>query len=91
MTLRDKIAQEIRERGPIAFSRYMELCLYDDEFGYYSRNAEQFGFDVLHPLRGGRLQERRPQFDEVTEAVTVPAGRSLVAGKEVPLCVPVES
>ncbi len=43
MTLRLKIEQEIRERGRIPFSRYMELCLYDPELGYYSRNAEQFG------------------------------------------------
>jgi SAM-dependent MidA family methyltransferase len=43
VTLRDKILQEIRERGPIPFSRYMELCLYDPTLGYYSRNAEQFG------------------------------------------------
>lgn len=43
MTLRRKIEQEIRERGPIPFSRYMELCLYDPEFGYYCRNVEQFG------------------------------------------------
>src|ERR1700680_5112450 len=43
VTLRQKIEQEIREHGPIPFSRYMELCLYDPELGYYSRNAEQFG------------------------------------------------
>ena len=43
MTLRRKIEQEIAAHGPIPFSRYMELCLYDPEFGYYSRNAEQFG------------------------------------------------
>jgi SAM-dependent MidA family methyltransferase len=42
-TLRQKIEQEIRERGPIPFSRYMELCLYDPELGYYARSAEQFG------------------------------------------------
>jgi SAM-dependent MidA family methyltransferase len=42
-SLRQKIEQEIRERGTIPFSRYMELCLYDSELGYYSRNAEQFG------------------------------------------------
>jgi SAM-dependent MidA family methyltransferase len=41
--LRQKIEQEIRERGPIPFSRYMELCLYDPELGYYSRHATQFG------------------------------------------------
>jgi SAM-dependent MidA family methyltransferase len=43
VTLREKIAQEIRERGPIPFSRYMELCLYDPELGYYSRDVEKFG------------------------------------------------
>ncbi|HTZ97813.1 MAG TPA: SAM-dependent methyltransferase [Terriglobales bacterium] len=43
MSLREKIVQEIRDRGPIPFSRYMELCLYDPELGYYSRNTEQFG------------------------------------------------
>ena len=41
--LRQKIEHEIHERGPIPFSRYMELCLYDADFGYYSRNAAQFG------------------------------------------------
>ena len=43
MTLREKIEQKIRERGPIAFSCYMEMCLYDPELGYYCRNAAQFG------------------------------------------------
>jgi SAM-dependent MidA family methyltransferase len=43
VTLREKIVQEIREHGPIPFSRYMELCLYDPELGYYWRNAGQFG------------------------------------------------
>lgn len=43
MTLRQIIEQEIVQKGPIPFSRYMELCLYHPELGYYSRNAEQFG------------------------------------------------
>jgi SAM-dependent MidA family methyltransferase len=42
-TLRQKIEREVHDRGPIPFSRYMELCLYDPDRGYYSRNAEQFG------------------------------------------------
>jgi len=41
--LRRNIEAEIRERRPIPFSRYMEICLYDPELGYYSRNAAQFG------------------------------------------------
>jgi SAM-dependent MidA family methyltransferase len=41
--LRKQIEEEIRKCGPIPFSRYMELCLYDPSLGYYSRNAERFG------------------------------------------------
>lgn len=41
--LRSIIEQEIRDQGPIPFSRYMGLCLYHSELGYYSRNASQFG------------------------------------------------
>src|SRR6202034_58281 len=33
--LRQRIEQQILEHGPIPFSRYMELCLYDPELGYY--------------------------------------------------------
>ncbi len=42
-SLRERIAEEIRRCGPISFSRYMELCLYEPELGYYSRAREQFG------------------------------------------------
>jgi SAM-dependent MidA family methyltransferase len=69
VTLREKIIREIREYGPIAFSRYMELCLYDPELGYYSRNAEQFGkagdFYTSSDVHAvfGRLLAR--QFDEI--------------------------
>jgi SAM-dependent MidA family methyltransferase len=41
--LRRKIEAEIADHGPIPFSRYMEMCLYDPDFGYYARNASQFG------------------------------------------------
>jgi SAM-dependent MidA family methyltransferase len=43
LSLRQEIVDEIRQRGPIPFSRYMELCLYHPELGYYSRHREQFG------------------------------------------------
>jgi SAM-dependent MidA family methyltransferase len=74
--LRQKIEQEIRERGPIPFSRYMELCLYDPEFGYYSRNAAQFGkagdFYTSSDVHAvfGRLLAR--QFDEMWRALGSP-------------------
>src|ERR1700728_2006298 len=67
--LRQIIEREIRERGPIPFSRYMELCLYDPELGYYSRDAEQFGkagdFYTSSDVHAvfGRLLAR--QFEEI--------------------------
>jgi SAM-dependent MidA family methyltransferase len=74
--LRDKITAEIRERGPIPFSRYMEICLYDPVHGYYSRNAEQFGkagdFYTSSDVHAvfGRLLAR--QFEEIWRALDRP-------------------
>jgi SAM-dependent MidA family methyltransferase len=92
VTLRDKIEQEIRERGPIPFSRYMELCLYDPEHGYYSRDVEKFGkagdFYTSSDVHAvfGRLLAR--QFEEMWRTLGSPekieilelgAGRGLFA------------
>jgi SAM-dependent MidA family methyltransferase len=77
MSFRQKIEQEIHERGPIPFSRYMELCLYDDAHGYYSRNAEQFGkagdFYTSSDIHAvfGRLLAR--QFEEMWRVLGSPA------------------
>jgi SAM-dependent MidA family methyltransferase len=74
--LRQVIEQEIRERGPIPFSRYMELCLYQGEYGYYSRNAAQFGkagdFYTASDVHAvfGRLLAR--QFDEMWRVLGSP-------------------
>ncbi len=73
MSVREKIEREIRERGPIPFSRYMDLCLYDPADGYYSRNAEQFGkagdFYTSSDVHAvfGRLLAR--QFEEIWRAL----------------------
>lgn len=75
--LRGKIEQETRDRGPIPFSRYMELCLYDPEFGYYSRNSAQFGkagdFYTSSDVHAvfGRLLAR--QFEEMWRALGTPS------------------
>src|SRR5580700_367587 len=75
--LREKIEHEIRAHGPIPFSRYMEMCLYDDELGYYLRNASQFGkagdFYTSSDVHAvfGRLLAR--QFDEMWRALGSPA------------------
>jgi SAM-dependent MidA family methyltransferase len=80
--LRRKIEQEIGERGRMPFSRYMELCLYDPELGYYSRNAQQFGkagdFYTSSDVHAvfGRLLSR--QFDEMWRALGSPEHIDLI-------------
>jgi SAM-dependent MidA family methyltransferase len=74
--LRERIADEIRRRGPIPFSRYMELCLYEPELGYYSQAREQFGkagdFYTSSDVHAvfGRLLAR--QFEEMWRALDSP-------------------
>jgi SAM-dependent MidA family methyltransferase len=75
--LREIIEREIGQSGPIPFSRYMDLCLYHPEFGYYSRNAAQFGkagdFYTASDVHAvfGRLLAR--QFEEMWRALGSPA------------------
>jgi SAM-dependent MidA family methyltransferase len=77
VSLRQIIEREIVEKGPIPFSRYMELCLYHPELGYYSRNAEQFGkagdFYTSSDVHAvfGRLLAR--QFEEIWRMLGSPA------------------
>jgi len=76
VSVREQIEREIRERGPIPFSRYMQICLYDPTAGYYSRNAEQFGkagdFYTSSDVHAvfGRLLAR--QFDQMWQALDQP-------------------
>jgi SAM-dependent MidA family methyltransferase len=77
LRVREYIEREIREHGPLPFSRYMELCLYGapggDPPGFYSRPREQFGkggdFYTSSDVHAvfGRLLAR--QFDEMWRAL----------------------
>jgi SAM-dependent MidA family methyltransferase len=64
------------------FSRYMELCLYHSELGYYSRTVEQFGkagdFYTSSDVHAvfGRLLAR--QFDEMWRALGSPEHIDLI-------------
>lgn len=80
MTLREYIEGQIREQGPIPFSRYMELCLYgapDSPPGFYTRDREQFGkagdFYTSSDVHAvfGRLLAR--QFEEMWRILGKPA------------------
>ena len=76
MSLRQFIVDEIRRDGPMPFSRYMELCLYHPELGYYSRATEQFGkagdFYTSSDVHAvfGRLLSR--QFEEMWRMLDSP-------------------
>ena len=82
MTLRQVIEEEIRRDGPIPFSRYMELCLYHPELGYYSRHAGQFGkagdFYTSSDVHAvfGRLLAR--QFEQMWRALDSPEHMEIV-------------
>ncbi len=76
MSVRETIEQEIRQHGPIPFTRYKQICLYDPTAGYYSANAEQFGkagdFYTASDVHAvfGRLLAR--QFEEIWRTLDRP-------------------
>ena len=82
MTLRDEIIAIIRREGPIPFSRYMALCLYHSDLGYYSRRREKFGkagdFYTSSDVHAvfGRLLAR--QFEEMWRLLDSPATIDLI-------------
>ncbi|MFO1533202.1 MAG: SAM-dependent methyltransferase [Thermoplasmatota archaeon] len=59
--LAEIIREEIRRTGPIPFSRWMELCLYHPQYGYYMKPGRKTGYGrdadfvtppTLHPFMG---------------------------------------
>lgn len=82
MSLRDEIVGLIRREGPLPFSRYMELCLYHPELGYYSRREEKFGkagdFYTSSDVHAvfGRLLSR--QFEEMWRLLGSPSQIDLI-------------
>lgn len=90
--LKTLLLETLRRSGPITFERYMGLCLYHPEFGYYLRGRERTGVagdyftsSDLHPIFA-RLMAR--QAAEMWEALGGPsrftwvemgAGRGLFA------------
>jgi SAM-dependent MidA family methyltransferase len=82
VSLRDEIVALIRRDGPIPFSRYMGLCLYHPELGYYSRREEKFGkagdFYTSSDVHAvfGRLLSR--QFEEMWRLLGSPSTIDLI-------------
>lgn len=44
MTLKDRLVRRIRERGPLPFSTFMDVALYDPDLGYYAAGAVRTGW-----------------------------------------------
>src|SRR5215831_20691139 len=38
-----RISELVQERGPMTVAAFMDLALYDPEFGYYARSAQRSG------------------------------------------------
>ena len=90
--LRDSIADEIRERGPISFARFMERALYDARHGYYASGSGGLGpeGDFVTASDAGRafgrcLARQLGEIDRLLQrpdpfdVVEVGAGRGLLA------------
>ncbi|MCF6178872.1 MAG: SAM-dependent methyltransferase, partial [Geopsychrobacter sp.] len=41
--LKNEICQEIEQAGPMTFARYMDLCLYHPQYGYYTTARTRIG------------------------------------------------
>ncbi|MGD0221204.1 MAG: SAM-dependent methyltransferase [Terriglobia bacterium] len=57
LPLKDLLLDTLRRTGPMTFERYMGLCLYHPEFGYYTQGRERTGIagdyftsSDLHPV-----------------------------------------
>ena len=66
--LRQIIAEEIRERGLLPFARFMEICLYQPQYGYYAtgrgrwgKRGDYFTAPTIHPLFGALLGKQIAQ------------------------------
>jgi SAM-dependent MidA family methyltransferase len=80
--LRQHLVELCEDAGPIPFARYMEICLYHPELGYYTAGPPPMGPDgdyVTYPSAHpafGRLLAR--QLKEIWEVMGSPAPFTLV-------------
>lgn len=68
---------QIKERGPIPFSQFMEWCLYHPEYGYYQSGEARIGKEgdyytspCVHPLFGGMIAKQLYQMGEILRGET---------------------
>src|SRR5262249_49379101 len=84
-----RLADLIRERGPLTVAAFMDLALYDSVSGYYARAARRSGragdfftsVDV-GPLFGELIAVQLAEMFELLEQSSVASRKSSVAGRE---------
>jgi SAM-dependent MidA family methyltransferase len=66
--LRQIIAEEIRTKGPLPFARFMEICLYHPQYGYYTsgrgrrgRKGDYYTSPTVHPIFGALMGKQLAQ------------------------------
>jgi SAM-dependent MidA family methyltransferase len=74
--IEQKIAEKIKNEGPITFETFMEIALYDPEFGYYTSAGTEIGkagdfytSQHLHPAFGAMIGK---QLEEMWEIIGRP-------------------
>lgn len=90
--LHSHLFETLRRSGPITFSRYMQLCLYHPEFGYYMQSCERTGIEGdyftsadLHPIFARLVARQAAEMWELLGRppkftwVEMGAGRGLMA------------
>ncbi len=85
--LKDFILSQIKERGAIPFSEFMEWCLYHPDYGYYRSENTKIGVagdyyssPCVHPLFGYLIAKQLSQMAEILgcrrfDVVEMGAGR----------------
>ncbi len=75
-SLAQRLADRIREHGPMPFAAFMDAALYDPDFGYYSTGRNRIGAQgdyytspVAHPVFGLLLAQ---QLQDMWEAIGRP-------------------
>jgi SAM-dependent MidA family methyltransferase len=90
--LKTLLLNMLRQSGPMNFERYMELCLYHPEFGYYMQAHDRTGVEGdyftspdLHPVFARLVARQAAEMWEILERparfsfVEMGAGRGLFA------------
>lgn len=74
--LKQKIIEKIKKEGPITFEKFMEMALYDTEYGYYTSKRTKIGREGdfytsshLHPVFGAMIGR---QMEEMWEIMNKP-------------------